>query len=379
MNVTYKFVLKARKNSDNSNSVLFRIICNRTSIYISTGIRINLQYWDQRNGKIKTSHPLNFQINSQLQVFVEKLNSFLALSSVNKTSITEQAIKECFVQKPSTTHDFFEFAKIQIETNGVKTLSAKTLKDHRFYLKQLREYCSSLTFEQITIEFLTGYEYYLKTKRGNDTNTIHGKLKFIRTYVNKALKAGLIEFYVFRNYKLKTKKSKPRYLDRTEFDKLVLFYNTTNSCLLKRHLQYFLFACSTGLRYGDMQQLRWEDINQNCITITQSKTQEPVTIPLNGNIRKYLPERKQSGLVFRVPTNQKANYYLKQIQKAAGISKTLTTHVARHTFATTGLNLSMPLPVVSRLLGHKSIKSTEIYARVVDRTLYDEMKKWDSL
>ncbi len=84
------------------------------------------------------------------------------------------------------------------------------------------------------------------------------------------------------------------------------------------------------------------------------------------------------GFVFPVPSNQKANQFLKDIAKAAGISKPITMHMARHTFATYSLNIGMPLEVVQRVLGHSSVRTTEIYARIVNKTVEEQMKKWDA-
>ncbi len=379
MNITTKFIIKSRQNSDNTHTVLFRIICDRKTIYITTGVRINLQHWDKKNAQPKNSHPFADTLRVQLSQYTQKLNNMLAKAAIEKQQITIEQIRLAFQNRTLQTQDFIQFVRNDLETNGKVRLKADTLKTHHRMLKHLMHYAPQLPFNQITTDFLSRYEYYLKTVKNNGVNTVHAKLKFIRTYINRAINAGLIEQYVFRSYRLRQQATKPKYLTIEEFDKLQAYYATTTNKTHRRHLQYFLFACTTGLRYSDMKELQWEDIRENNIYIRVQKTQQPLSIPLSKKATAFLPESQTSGLIFRVPSNQKANYYLKQIAAAAGIHKPISTHVARHTFATISLNMGIALSNVSKLLGHATVTTTEIYAKVINKTLEIEMQKWDKL
>jgi len=328
MNITYKFTIKNRQNNDNTHTVLFRIICNRKTIYITTGVRIHMQHWDKRNASPKNSHQASHIVKAQLNEYTDKLNNMLSKAAINKQQLTIEHIKEAFQNQTPQTKDFIQFIRNDLDTNGKVRLRESTLKVHQRMLQYLWQYAPYLPFCRITPDFLSQYEYYLRTVKKNDVNTIHGKLKFIRTYINRAINAGLIDNYVFRNYRLKQQSTKPKFLTQQEFEMLHTYYNTTENPNHRKHLQYFLFACTTGLRYSDMKTLRWEDIRENNIYIRVQKTQEPLNVPLSKKAAMFLPQRQTSGLIFRVPTNQKANYNLKQIAISTGIRKQLSTHVA---------------------------------------------------
>ncbi len=152
-------------------------------------------------------------------------------------------------------------------------------------------------------------------------------------------------------------------------------------------LRYFLFSCFTGLRYQDINDLRFKDIQISkdqdgnevkIISIIQHKTKEEVRIPIISQAEELIAD---DGIdqhpVFRVLTNQKTNSHLKCIVKIAELNRDLTFHESRHTFATICLEKSIPVEVVSKLLGHRDIKTTQEYLKVMDRLKIESMRKWE--
>lgn len=129
----------------------------------------------------------------------------------------------------------------------------------------------------------------------------------------------------------------------------------------------FLFSCFTGLRLSDLQSLRWTDISDNCIVKRQQKTETTVRIPLTENALAWLPKREGDELVFHLPSRILYREALTRWVKAAGIRKNITPHSARHTFATLLVSCGADLFVVSKLMGHTSIASTQVYAAIVDK------------
>lgn len=129
----------------------------------------------------------------------------------------------------------------------------------------------------------------------------------------------------------------------------------------------FLFSCFTGLRLSDLQSLRWTDISDNCIVKRQQKTETTVRIPLTENALAWLPKRESDELVFHLPSRILYREALTRWVKAAGIRKNITPHSARHTFATLLVSCGADLFVVSKLMGHASIASTQVYAAIVDK------------
>jgi len=149
----------------------------------------------------------------------------------------------------------------------------------------------------------------------------------------------------------------------------------------KEILQYFLFACYTGLRYSDLKTLKTSSINGNMLHIKMHKTGHPVGIPLTRKAFQLLPPEAKfdKDLVFHVYCNKVTNRILKQIGQQYSIQKKLTCHVARHTFATVSIILGIPIEVVSKLLGHTNLKTTQVYAKIVDSVKEREMEKWNKL
>lgn len=149
----------------------------------------------------------------------------------------------------------------------------------------------------------------------------------------------------------------------------------------------FLFSCYTGLAYIDLSELTPDNITTGIdggqwLTTSRAKTDTSVRVPLLPQARQIMelykddPRVKNSGTVFPVISNQKMNGYLKEIADICGITKTLTFHIARHTFATTiTLSNGVPIESVSKMLGHTSIRTTQIYAKVVESKLSEDMIK----
>ena len=378
MKITSKFVLRDRKNQDKSQSVLMRITLDRKSFYICTSVRLENQYWDEKNGYVKTNHKSNFAHNAVLSDLKTSLDNFVAKSMMEKTTVTPDLVKHFFnPEVVPAKNDFYSFVENYLKTIGRLNLCHGSFKHHNVYLRTLKKFKPYLTFEEITTDFLSSYELYLKEVIQNHTNTIHNKMKFIRTYINMAIGKGLINNYVFKSYKLKQKATMPKFLTPDEFEVLEVFYKITGNPFHKKHLQYFLFACVTGLRYSDLKQLTWENIEDGKIIIQMQKTGQYITVPISKRAYQYLPP-KGGNLIFNVPTNQCANKILKEIGKIVNSEKNLSCHVARHTFATLSLELDMPLVVIQRLLGHSTIKTTQIYAKIVDKRLETEMLKWEA-
>lgn len=128
----------------------------------------------------------------------------------------------------------------------------------------------------------------------------------------------------------------------------------------------FLFCCFTGLRFSDIKALRWENIENGVIILRMKKTKEIVRVPLSDNAKRFLPETKEKGLVFQIGPLNTLTRVLKVWAKEAGVNKNLHFHVSRHTFGTLALEHGAAIYTVSKLLGHRNVETTQIYAKVLD-------------
>ena len=128
----------------------------------------------------------------------------------------------------------------------------------------------------------------------------------------------------------------------------------------------FLFCCFTGLRFSDVKALRWENIENGVIILRMKKTREIVRVPISENARRFIPEAQEKGLVFKIGPLNTLTRGLKAWAKEAGIKKDLHFHMSRHTFGTLALENGADIYTVSKLLGHRNVETTQIYAKVLD-------------
>lgn len=278
------------------------------------------------------------------------------------------------------TDCFYSFVLQELE-NSKKTHYYRevSVKHHLTEVNKLKKYRPNLNFQDITVHFLTNYEGYLRNVLHNHTNTIHKSLKFIRTFINRARNLDIITDYVFSKYPLKTVSTQRDFLTPDELKELEELMKRDLPKHLKSVLGIFLFACYTGLRYQDIKSLKYDDIQDEKIIIRMHKTNDIVSIPIIKRAALLIPKQKLNPLVFRVLSNQVINRHLKTMVGLTSIKKQLTFHCARHTFATVGLTLGIQVEVISKMLGHKDLKTTMIYAKVADAVKVKEMNKWDQL
>ena len=219
---------------------------------------------------------------------------------------------------------------------------------------------------------------YKNTKSPDNPKELSGNTKLVfqttlNTMLNYAVKKGLLLLNPFYEIEVKEKFGKVpsdrTFLTIEEVNSMAK--TTTGSPGTK---QTFMFCCFTGLRHGDMAALRWKDIRKTdegevIFVPSMQKTKHPVIVPLGQKAKSWMPERpKDAGdqLVFpNAPKLGAANRALKNMAKRAGINKLVTFHTSRHTFATMTLTAGADLYTTSKLLGHTSVHTTEIYADVV--------------
>lgn len=223
--------------------------------------------------------------------------------------------------------------------------------------KAVRKYCDTLT---------------------GANNTIWNKHKVLKALINTAIKNKVYKMEnPFNNIQSRYIQTKRTFLNMAEVNRIEA--NLEKMSDKARNIaEIFLFQVYTGLRYSDISTLQKSDIEGNFIVLKTEKTDEIVNIPIIDKARKILDKNIKPGQIFSVPTNQKFNDYLKLVQDYARIEKKLTSHVARHTFAVNCIELGFPINIISKLMGHKDIKTTEIYAQIMNPVLSSYMERWNN-
>lgn len=278
-----------------------------------------------------------------------------------------------------------DFANKSLTNSGNKRSEYYTYKSLEFHLKAFRG--ESVTFNEVDKDFIIGFIDYLKTaKNGNfegqdnqpiiSANTAHKLFAKFATIIRTALYNEIISINpldkIDRKTTPKTKPSKREYLTIDEIKKLI-----STDCRRTEIKNAFLFCCFVGIRFSNVKNITWGDIEFNKSGATLSYKQIKVdtfeTLPISETALKFLPdtERNPNRKIFNLPKTETVNDVLRAWTKAAGIRKTITFHSSRHTAATLQLSLGTPIETVSKLLGHGKISTTQIYAKIIDKNKID--------
>ena len=272
----------------------------------------------------------------------------------------------------------------------------------RSLAKHLQAYSGdNVKLGQVDGKYIIGFIDYLRTAKNlNYTregaahpreeliseNTRHRLCLNLRYVLNAAAKAKLIPYNPFLNVDSKeipaTEDDTREFLTVAEVKRLI--GTPIRNEMIKRA---FLFAVMTGLRYSDLKAVTWgeitmDDDNSHLIRFKMKKVKRLQTVYLSDEAMKWLPERgetKDDDVIFDLPKNDSANRQLARWVKQAGITKTVTFHVGRHTAATLLLNQNVPIAAVSKFLGHTKISTTEIYAKVLNESVKKAVSVQDGL
>ena len=242
-----------------------------------------------------------------------------------------------------------------------------------------------IAFRDVDKEFLSEFTDYLrqmpkaskygvlKTGGRLSNNSVVSYYGTLRTAINRAYKEGIITVNPTKEFDFASKvRQEPSRREYLTLDELKTLINT--ECRHEIVKRAFLFSCLCGLRVSDIRKLRWCDLQRSSgrvrIEITVQKTKEPLYLPISDEALKWLPERGEangSDFIFPLTHEGTVNDTLQHWAKVAGITKHISFHVSRHTHATMMLTLGADLYTVSKLLGHKNIATTQIYAKIVDK------------
>lgn len=320
----------------------------------------------------------------------KKYNELLSLTDDVTPQMLRDSILGINTAKTRTVIDIW-----QDHVNGLQKLIGKentyatyqkynTAKNH--FIKFLQKYyrVNDVSIKSVDYHMIQQYNMYLKTEKGCSSNTATKFLQNLKRITCISMRSGWLMKDPFVGVNLSIKEVDRPYLTMEEIQKLIDYDSKIER--LKRVRDIFIFSCYTGLAYIDVKKLKKSEVEGNdeigyWIRTRRQKTDARANIPLleiamdiiNNYCRLDLlmPEDP----ILPVLSNQKVNAYLKELADLCGIHKELTFHVARHSFATTlTMTNGVPMETVSKMLGHKNIKSTQHYARIVDQKVGDDMK-----
>ncbi len=391
------FYLKKQKiNQAGKSPIYARITVNGKRIEISVKRSIEESNWNPVKGMAKGSREEITKLNKYLDQFKAGIVESYQQLLLQKKFITAELLKE-----KVTGEDQAEFTLCKLmeyhNAEQVKVLEPGTMKNYYTTQKYIKEFIkerfktSDKYLSELSYKFITDFEYYLRNRtpeKGQKPLNNNGLMKHIERFckmVNLAVRLEWIDRNPFQAYQLKFDKVEREYLTKDELARIENKH--FNIVRLQVVQDLFIFSCYTGLAYIDVFNLTPANLiekseNDIWITTNRQKTNEPVKVPLLPKalaiVEKYKghPQALAEGKVLPTLSNQKLNSYLKEIADTCDITKPLTFHIARHTFATTvTLTNGVPIETVSKLLGHSKLTTTQIYAKVIESKLGDDMAR----
>lgn len=272
---------------------------------------------------------------------------------------------------------------VAVYLDKLDELAPSTVRTYYWNLRIVQKFNPGLDCTDLSEDVVKGFRKYL-VEAGKKPATVTKALTVFRIFCKKMLADGLIGSDPFKNIKIGRVYIRRGFLTVRELKSLYLNFDSKKSLLTlaeQECVRVFLFSCFTGLRYSDLKTLTFDEIFDWKIRKQTQKTGEAVYIPIPVQARLLLPARKGNAkeLIFHVVENSTFNKRLRRAAQKLGFTKYLHCHLARHTFATTCITLGIPLPATSKLLGHRNLDTTLIYAKYVDTFLDKEMKKFNRL
>ena len=377
--IKYRLVYNRKKKLNNQGTALIQIESklNKRNMYMTTNIYIRPEQWDEKTSQI-VNHP---QANDLNALLYEKIIELQGIElSIWKRNIqpTLSLLHESTKKHRPTNITFIPYARYNVKNSDKRPTTQKNLLTT---INTLEKFRPRLDFPDLTYTFIKEFEHYLNTQ-GNTINTIAKHLRQVRTLINEAICEGYIpeDKYPFRKYKIKQEQTAHIYLTPDELKALEKLHPAKPR---EQHvLDAFLFCCYTGIRFSDFRQLKSTNIitinTARWLSLKMQKTQIDIKLPLtllfDGKALDILDKYESVEKLAAIPFNSETNQITAKLGQDANIKKHFTFHTSRHTCATLLIYDGVPLTTVQKILGHTSIKTTQIYSEIMSDTIVKDLK-----
>lgn len=376
--IKYRLVYNRKKQLNKQGTALVQVEAslNQRKVYFKTNIYLRPEHWDKRTAQV-CNHPQANDLNAMLFEFVLHLQRIELELWKRGVPATLSLLKDAMKKNRPVNVTFPVFAKEYVTHSDRRESTKENLYTT---ITVLQEFRPGLDFKDITYSFLKDFEVYLREK-GNGINTVAKHLRQLRTLVNEAINQGYIhaDAYPFRKFKIKQERGRHEFLTPDELKKLENL--EVNDRKLRHVLDAFLFCCYVGLRYSDFCQLTPANFirvnGKKWLHFKSIKTGIELRLPLHllfeGKALSIL-DRYNIAEFASLGSNSEVNKALSVIAGMARIKKHVTYHTARHTCATLLIHQGVPITTVQKLLGHTSVKTTEIYSEILSSTILRDLK-----
>lgn len=386
------FIKKSKVNSSGKATIFLRITLNGRRSEFSVHRKIRLDCWNSRT-QLALGNSIEAQeINKHLSVIKNKVYSIQQNFERDDQSYSASDLRDVLLGKDKTKKmllEIFQEHNDKVDSLIGKDFAAGTAERYRTCKKHVEGFIkkkykkNDIPVQDVDHKFITGLEYYLKITRKCAHNSAIKYITNFKKIVRIAHANDWIEKDPFLHWKGKLKIVEREFLTEEEIQKIINLELKMER--LDQVRDIFIFCCFTGLAYADVKKLNRGDISvgadgEEWVKTKRSKTDTRSNIPVLPIAKVIIDKYKgnelliEKDLVLPVLSNQKMNAYIKEIATLAGITKNLTFHLARHTFATTvTLTNGVPIESVSKMLGHTNLKTTQHYAKILDMKVSKDM------
>jgi integrase len=387
------FARKARPNKDGSAPVYMRIQIGEQRLNIITKMNVKPEEWSSEHGRLKSNTDEARRVNKILEAFKMKAYDYQRELMTEGNTVTIASIRAKWygvsLERPRMLMDVFKQHNEQMKALINREFSPLTFERYETSFRHTKEFMKwkykveDIDVKQLKYEFIADYEFWLKSVRRCDHNTSIKYLSNFKKIVHICIKNGWLERDPFVGFKMAKREVERPFLVEEELNRII-----NKTFLIPRLSQVrdiFIFCCYTGLAYADVEKLTREEVTigidgEKWIWTSRQKTDSTTRVPLLPPALEILdrykddPQCVNKRRLLPVLSNQKMNNYLKEIADACDITKKMTFHTARHTFATTvTLTNGVPIETVSKMLGHRNLKTTQHYAKILDLKVSTDM------
>ncbi len=388
------FIVRKDRMQNGLGPVYLQIFLDSKRVRISTDQLVNMKDWDEKLGRLKGNSAMSNSLNEYLEKI--KLDTLRIYNDfkLKEVDITVDMLKDRLTKKEIDQRkkllqvcDIFNSNAeklIGIEIGKITWGRYLAFRNRIADFIKLKYSMDDIYLSHLKYSFMVEYEFYIKTEVKIQQNTMVKYLKYVNRVVEFAVNNEWMERNIFQNYKCPVKEAKREYLTQVELDRILTKEITIERLAEVRDV--FVFCCYTGYAYKDAAKLSNDHIGigingRQWIYTSRQKNDNVANVPLLETaieiIEKYKdhPKCVESNKLLPMKSNQKLNTYLKELADICEIKKPLTMHIARHTFATTVLLANgVSMEATSKMLGHSSIKTTQIYGKIVESRVADEME-----
>ena len=388
MRSTFRLLFYINRNKAKKNgkaAVLCRITVDGRSAVIATGEECAPEAWQTKSGETGAR-----KINLRLQALRERIEACYTTLLRREGVVSVERLKLRLQGVNETPTMLLEMSTEELRTVEAcvgRSRSPGTYQNNRRSDSGLRDFVRSRGESDIPIptlapDFFDAYRLFLK-RRGYAVSTTNRHLHWLGRLMRRAIARGVIRFNPFEGVRYETEKYRPRFLQKHEVERLLAFPVRDEATELSRHM--FLFSVFTGLAYADLRTLRRSQIETDgagrpYIRKARQKTHEESLIPLHPIAEQLLSlylkdDKTEDRRIFPDASYFLLTHRLKAIGKACGLHEPLTFHVGRHSFGTLTLEAGISMESIARMMGHASVTTTELYARITDQKISEDVDR----